>query len=178
MKKNSRLPRLAAGVLVIAALLGAALAAGQQGSQSDPLITLSYLEQKAKPDILAQVDKDLTAQTQALTEKLQAEAAAVKKELEDKLAQGGNTGTGFTAVNLSAGQRLTAEPGCEILVRSGSVLCFASASPGFMDLTSGGVLENGASPSANHLYVAPAENSGFSASSAALFLIRGSYSLG
>ena len=47
MKKTHWPARLAAGCLVTLTLVGVAFAAGQQGSQSDPLVTLSYLTQKA-----------------------------------------------------------------------------------------------------------------------------------
>ena len=52
MKKTHWPTRLAAGCLVTLTLVGVAFAAGQQGSQSDPLVTLSYLTQKATPSIL------------------------------------------------------------------------------------------------------------------------------
>lgn len=48
--------RLASGALVCLTLAGVALAAGQQGTQADPLVSLSYLNQQATPSILAQVD--------------------------------------------------------------------------------------------------------------------------
>ena len=53
MKKTHWPARLAAGCLVTLTLVGVAFAAGQQGSQSDPLVTLSYLTQKATPSILS-----------------------------------------------------------------------------------------------------------------------------
>ena len=56
MKKRKWSVRLASGCLVALSLVGVAFAAGQQGSQSDPLVTLSYLTEKATPAILAQVD--------------------------------------------------------------------------------------------------------------------------
>ena len=61
MKKTHWPTRLAAGCLVTLTLVGVAFAAGQQGSQSDPLVTLSYLTQKATPSILSQVDSKRTA---------------------------------------------------------------------------------------------------------------------
>ena len=44
--------RLAAGALVAGTLSLAALAAGSQGSQTDPLISLSYLTDQFTPSIL------------------------------------------------------------------------------------------------------------------------------
>ena len=55
MKHKKWMPRLLAGGLVTGSLMGVALAAAQ-GTQSDPLVTLSYLNDKATPSILSQVD--------------------------------------------------------------------------------------------------------------------------
>ena len=44
--------------LIAVTLAGVALAVSQ-GSQSDPLVTLSYLNEKAVPEIMAQVDAKL-----------------------------------------------------------------------------------------------------------------------
>ena len=70
MKKTHWPTRLAAGCLVTLTLVGVAFAAGQQGSQSDPLVTLSYLTQKATPSILSQVDGKLTAREAELNRQL------------------------------------------------------------------------------------------------------------
>ena len=72
MKKTHWPTRLAAGCLVTLTLVGVAFAAGQQGSQSDPLVTLSYLTQKATPSILSQVDSKLTARETELKKQLSA----------------------------------------------------------------------------------------------------------
>ena len=60
MKKHTLLTKVMAGGLVTVTLLGVAFAAGQQGTQSDPLVTLSYLTQKATPEIMNQVETKLT----------------------------------------------------------------------------------------------------------------------
>ena len=56
MRKTHWPARAAAGCLVTLSLVGVAFAAGGQGSQSDPLVTLSYLTQQTTPAILSQVD--------------------------------------------------------------------------------------------------------------------------
>lgn len=89
MKKTHWPARLAAGCLVTLTLVGVAFAAGQQGSQSDPLVTLSYLTQKATPSILSQVDSKLTAREAELKKQLSAVVEGYVKEVEDKLAASG-----------------------------------------------------------------------------------------
>ena len=49
MKKHTLLTKVMAGGLVTVTLLGVAFAAGQQGTQSDPLVTLSYLKKTKQP---------------------------------------------------------------------------------------------------------------------------------
>ena len=83
MKKTHWPARLAAGCLVTLTLVGVAFAAGQQGSQSDPLVTLSYLTQKATPSILSQVDSKLTARETELKKQLSAVVEGYVKEVED-----------------------------------------------------------------------------------------------
>ena len=64
MKKSDKRLFLRLGALALTAVLlgtGAALAAG--GDQSDPLVTLSYLNQTAIPQIVKQVEEK-TAQRQ------------------------------------------------------------------------------------------------------------------
>ena len=56
MKKNKWTARMASLALVLVTVVVAAVAAGTQGTQSDPLVTLSYLNEKALPEILAQVE--------------------------------------------------------------------------------------------------------------------------
>ena len=52
MKRSRWAARLASIVLVAATIGGVAVAVGSQGSQSNPLLTLDYLNEKGIPDIL------------------------------------------------------------------------------------------------------------------------------
>ena len=106
MKKHTVLTKVLAGGLVTVTLLGVAFAAGQQGTQSDPLVTLSYLTQKATPEIMAQVDTKLTERETALKKELDQAIQDYAKAIEDKLAQaGGGSGqsASFAVVDVAAG---------------------------------------------------------------------------
>ena len=70
MKQRKDLVRLISGGLVTLALVGVAVAAGQQGSKNEPLVTLSYLEDQAIPSILKQVDGKVTDKQSELEKKL------------------------------------------------------------------------------------------------------------
>ena len=79
---------------------------------------------------------------------------------------------------LSAGQTLSGEAGCELLLRSGSAVCVADSAgvPGMVDATSGGSVNGGGALQVNHLYLMPAP-AGVRASSEAAVLVRGGYSV-
>lgn len=180
MNKNQWIPRLAAGVLVTVTLLGVALAAGQQGSQTDPLVTLSYLTNQATPEIMAQVDVKITAREKRLTDQLNAAILTYSKNMEDKLASAGGVGksTEFSVVDLTAGQKLNPGVGCELLLRVGTATCTASSSPALIDTTDGSSLWDGGTLVQNHLYMATMEGRSILAQGAVKLLVRGGYTVG
>ena len=180
MKQKKWPLRLLSGGLVTAALIGVAVAAGQQGSQSDPLVTLSYLQQQALPQVLEDVDEKVAARQQELEDKLSAVADGYVAEVEAALGTSGGGQSGgavYQVVELSAGQTLTASAACEILLRSGAAACVSDSSPGLVDMTDGSTLANGGALKANHLYLATLEGRGISASTAATLMVRGTYSI-
>lgn len=186
MKKKALPVRLISGGLVTLALVGVAVAAGQQGSQSDPLITLSYLEKQVTPSILSQVDSKVAARQTELEKKLETVTDSYVKEVEDKLSasggtsSGGQTGTGsavYEVVTLSAGQTLTGGAACEFLLRSGTATCVSDSSPGLVDMTDGTTLANGGALKANHLYLGTIEGRGVRASTSVTIMVRGSYTI-
>ncbi|NCE66154.1 hypothetical protein D1159_16625 [Pseudoflavonifractor sp. 524-17] len=178
MGQKTLLPRLIAGGLVVLSLTGVALAAGQ-GSQGDPLITLSYLTEKGTPAILAQVDTLLDQRESALVSKLE----QVVDTYAAAVAGGGTGGTSggsacaYQVVTLRQGQVLTAAASCEILLRTGSAACVSDSAPGLVDMTGGGTLGGGSALSANHLYLATVEGRGVRATANATLMVRGSYTI-
>lgn len=184
MKQHSRWPfRLAAAALVCVPLVGAALAAGQQGSQGDPLVTLSYLEKKATPALLEQVEVKLTQREGELREQLTAIVDQYVQEVEDKLrlsgggsaSASGSVGSAYQVVTLSAGQTMTGSGACEFLLRTGTAVCVADSAPGLVDMTAGGTLASGGALTANHLYLATIAGRGVRATSAVTVMVRGGY---
>lgn len=181
MKARKWMPRAAAGALVLTALMGMALAAGQQGSQSDPLVTLSYLTQKLTPEILAQVDGKVTEEGKALAGAFDQSIQDYAKKMEDKLSKAGGAAVpdaAFTVVDVAAGQKLTAGIGCELMLRVGSAVCSAPSAPGLIDMTDGATLGNGGALVKNHLYMATVEGRGFTAQENVKVLVRGTYTIG
>ena len=135
----------------------ASTASGGAGSQADPLVTLSYLTETFTGQVMERVDERIVQRNAALSAEL---------------------GGAYAAVTLSAGQTLSGEAGCELLLRSGSAVCVADSAgvPGLVDATSGGSVNGGGTLQANHLYLMPAP-AGVRASSEATVLVRGGYSV-
>ena len=165
MKKTHWPARLAAGCLVTLTLVGVAFAAGQQGSQSDPLVTLSYLNETFLGQIMTKVDQKIAARNSQLLQQ-----------------SGGGTGSAssveFQVVTLSKGQTLTGDIGCEVMLRVGTASCVSPSSPGLIDETTAGTLNNGGALVTNHLYMMTIEGRGVKAGSATTkLLVRGSYTV-
>ena len=95
MKQSKGLVRLISGGLVTLALVGVAVAAGQQGSKNDPLVTLSYLEDQAIPAILDQVDDKMADKQSELEKKLSDVVDGYVDEVEKALSgSSGSTSAG------------------------------------------------------------------------------------
>ena len=171
MKRSRKTVRIAviAAAAVAAVSLGAL--AADVGSESDPLVTLSYLTQQFTPSVLSQVDGQIT--------KAKAELAA---QLDAKIQGGGggsvsSASSVFETVTLAQGQKVVGAAGCEMMLRSGSATCTAANNPGLIDLTGGAELNAGAAVTANHLYMTTEGSGGMTAATAATVLVRGSYTV-
>ncbi|MDR2360394.1 MAG: hypothetical protein LBD85_03810 [Oscillospiraceae bacterium] len=150
--------------LIAVMVVIAASAAGNYGSESDPLVTLSYLNDVVTPALKAEA-KDT----------LDAKLAELEAQLDGHT--GGSGSSVFEVVSVSAGQRVRCSAGAEIIARVGSVVCAADSSPGLVDSTDGKTIDNGSALTKNHLYAVTIEGNGFRASDSAKVLIRGGYTI-
>ena len=162
--KNRWALRLAALMLISClAMTGVSLAV-EPGSASDPLVTLSYLNETFLGQIMTQVDQKIAARNSQL------------------LQQSGGTGSvssaEFTVVTLSKGQTLTGGIGCEVMLRIGSASCVSPSNPGLIDETTAAALNNGGALAVNHLYMMTIEGRGVKAGAATTkLLVRGTYTI-
>ena len=183
MKKKSL--RVALCVMLVGTVLAAFVAvAADVGSQGDPLITLSYLNETFLGQILTKVDEKLATRNTALKTELESKIIETERELLLQLGgsvgdETGGTAVSFTAVNLTAGQTLYGGAGCEVMLRSGNATCFSEgkSTPGLVDTTDGKTINHGTALVQNHLYMMP-DTRGVTASSDALVLVRGDYTIG
>lgn len=178
MKRRSI--RTAACLLLAGTVLATFVAmAAEAGSQGDPLVTLSYLNDTFLGQILKTVDEKLDERDARLRRELDGQAEDALRELLDRYAGTNGAAQGgavYAPVTLTDGQTLYAQGGCEVLPRSGKALC-AAESAGAVDTTAGTNLGGGAALSANHLYLLP-QDGAITASGDVTLLVRGSYTVG
>ena len=181
MKKRKL--RTALCVMLVGTVLAAFVAsAAEAGSQGDPLVTLSYLNDTFLGQLLGKVDSKIGEQNQTIRQELEQRIDQAEQEI---LGQVTGTGTvsGTTAsyheVTLSDGQTLYGSAGCEVMLRSGSASCVSEgkSTPGLVDISGGGTINHGSALKENHLYTMTADR-GVKASGAVTLLVRGSYTIG
>ena len=107
--------------------------------------------------------------------------ASLTAYIDGKLGNGGGsagTVSSFAVVTIPAGKTLTGDIGCEVMLRVGSAACVSPSSPGLIDETAGGILENGKALTTNHLYMMTIEGRGVKAGASAVkVLVRGNYTI-
>ena len=183
MKKTPHaLTRLFTLLLASLTLLSISVAAaGTAGSSSDPLVTLSYLNEKFLPELMTKVDEKLAARTDTASKELRAQVDADIKQLEEKYGsqtsgEGAGTADSFAVVTMTNGQVLYGAIGCEVMLRVGTASVVSPSSPGLIDSTGGTTLDNGAGLTKNHLYMMTISDRGVKATAATTkLLVRGTY---
>ena len=176
MKKMSKQWTIRLGALALSALcLGtcAALAAG--GGEDDPLVTLSYLNETAIPQVVEQVESSAAQRKAELEE-------SFALQINQYLLQAGQgsqeSSAGYTLVTMTSGQVMHLDVGCEVLLRVGTAAVQSSDSPAIIDLTAGGTAESGTSLSKNHLYMSTIEGRTLTATAGTVkVLVRGGYTV-
>ena len=160
-------------LILTAALLGLAVclpaAAAGAGTADDPLVTLSYLNETFLAAVQKRIDEAVSSRNASLT-----------AYIDGKLGSGGSTGTAssFAVVTIPAGKTLVGDIGCEVMLRVGGAACVSPSTPGLIDETTGGTLENGKALVKNHLYMMTIEGRGVKAGSSAVkVLVRGGYTI-
>jgi len=163
MKKKTKIIICAALALAIVAGV-AVYAATSYGTQSDPLITLSYLDETLTPRLLLE---------------MQGELSDVAENLEEDIdARLSDLGGSYEVVTLSSGQRIVGEVGCEIMLRIGSATARGNSEPALVDTTAGTTLSSGTSLTANHLCMVTIVGGGITAGSNTVkVLVRGEYTI-
>ena len=151
---------IAIAVLAFTALVSGltTLAVTNYGSQSDPLVTLSYLNETVKPEIQAAVEQAMEAKAAELTEQFRQIAG------QSTGASGDPQPSGFVVVTLKKGQAVTCGVGTEIMLRIGTAVSNGPDSPRLIDETGGvSVSDAGAELTVNHMYMVTIKGNGVKA---------------
>lgn len=142
-------------VLGMAALSAAVYAAVSYGTEDDPLITQSYLDEVLQP----RLEEDFQAELDAAIERVEAV----------------NSGD-FVVITLSKGQTVTCSVGCEVMLRIGSAVAKGVDYPVLVDTTKGESVASGTDMVTNHLYMVTIAGNGFKATADnTKLLIKGVY---
>ncbi len=177
--KDRKIRFCAAALAAVGLTVGAAVAAGE-GTQADPLITLSYLNQTAIPAVLEQVDGKAQAYQEELAGKLdqaiQQYTAKMEELVGDESAQ--QHAAAYTVITLQKDQQLNMDIGCEVMLRIGTAQCVSPSNPGLINTTTGSTLNNGSALEVNHLYMATITGRSVKATAnVTKVLVRGGYTI-
>ena len=151
------------------------LALATPGSQENPFITLTYLNDVFRPQM---IDEIRNAE-QELVSSIDDRIADLEARLEE--ANNGVTAPGseavFAVVTLSSGQSLVCSAGTEIMLRIGTATGFGTA-PAIVDYTGGEALADGGELTTNHMYLVTIDGNGIRATAETVrVLVRGRYTV-
>ena len=164
-------------VLAVITLISGAtiLATAAPGTtQQDPFITLDYLTNNFKPQILIEIRNAEQELTRAFDAKL-ADLEARFYANQSVVSQTPGSADRFSVVTLNRGQSLTCSVGAEIMLRLGTANGFGSA-PALVNYTTGDALSPGSALTANNMYLVTIEGNGVRATADSVkVLVRGNY---
>ena len=142
--------RILCAALLLGMLGTVALADGAQGTQSNPMVTQSYINEQVIPDLLKQV-----------------EAKIAKHEKEAVPGQE----AAFRKVEVKAGKSVELSAGAQVVLRSGK----ATSKDLLTDLTDAIGLTGTGELVENHLYLATADGQKITAGEKVTLMILGGY---
>lgn len=147
--------------------------AAQAGSQDDPLVSKSYVDNKISELLnIFNSNNNNVISEEDLTEIKEAAAAEISKNasLSD--------GQVYKPVYASVGQIVLCGEGCEVILRSGKANVYVTGVAGIVNATSGKELANGGKVDLNNIMVIPrGDGRGFKVTENAWFLIKGDYEI-
>ncbi len=168
---------LTAIILVLSAVVISAADGITPGSEQDPIVTQSYVEQKSE-QIKYYIDNLLAQETAKLKTELELKGQEIVK-LREEIKDAAKAAGKFQVVEMQKGQVLIAGEGAEIIPRSGKFSAIEDAFGGLSDITAAKDLKNGEAVVNNHMLIAArGEGRGLKALADKSFLIiKGTYTL-
>lgn len=156
------------GLVIACGILGGTVyslaAGGSPGSEADPLVSKSYVDEKIKE--ISDNSSSVSVDTEAI----------VSRVLAKVQSQSGTAAQSYSPVSIKAGDIVIAHEGTEIILRSGTAKAYVPGSNGISDVTSGKDIFNNEKIGSNHLLiVARSDGRGVSAETDCWLLIKGGY---
>ena len=138
--------------LTLTLLLGLSAVVFATNTQSDPLVTLSYVTGSYKDDLIDGVKSSVSANQKALEKDFSKDIASFKSQLKTtKVTAEENQ---FETITMTAGKTIQISTGSEILMISG----VGEITIGDLtDTTAGKNVKSGGVLDANHLYISAAD---------------------
>ncbi len=133
------------------------------GDSNDPIVVLSYLNDRIKALIN---DYKLD------------ELESLQKKVDELASQGGSGGSAaaLEVVEIKAGEKLIAGAGTELILRGGKAFVIGSELGGITNVTAGKDFVSGMEFVANHLMIVPRDDGrGAYTNDYAIFMVRGTY---
>jgi len=157
MKKRRLKFIIVAGLICACTMFSVVLA--DPGTDDDPLISLSYIEDVLMPKIEQYIESKLAGLSQGSTE-------------------GGAAADTFKVVEAKEGDEIICSAGAELILRMGKAEIIATEKGGLADTTAGTDLANGTAMPSNHLLIVPvADGRGLKAQTDIIVMIKGGYSI-
>ncbi len=180
-----------AGMMAGMGIMFASAAGSQPGSEMDPLVTKSYVDQRiaaitgqtsiATPTggPAVPVDSEAVAQLQTDVGELTHFIIDALTGIDSLKARMNAMDSGFIAVEVPAGKTVLLSGGAEIIVRSGKATTIQGTYGGLADVTSGADLKAGAAVANQHLLISSrTDGRGLQfKTQTAYLLIRGGYTV-
>ncbi len=178
MKKHTGCKWLC-GVLALLSALTVTVLAASYDSSEDPIISLSYLTEVFRPNLV----KEYEVKIAALEAKIDALSGGTYTPAETEPVpdtSASAVSTTYEVIEMKYGDCLFAEGPIDILLRSGAAICIApNATQGISDYTEGVEIYNGENLTINHMCLIPrGDGRGIMATAQTVYImVKGEYSL-
>ena len=164
-----KLKRPAAILCTLALAAGGITAvAANQGTEGDPLLTLSYLDKVLRPQLETQVDQAVEKDRAELVKQLELAVTGYENRVKEVLASAQTGSAAFQSKSLAKGESFTPGAGRELLLTSGSATALGSLT----DTTAGKSVQAGDKLETAHLYLTASDAAGCKADAAATIMSR------
>lgn len=192
MESRKYLVGFVLGALLVGSAISTDAAGSQPGSDSDPLVTKSYVDERIA-ELEAMVGTGSagsgtsgTGSDSVAVDQLKTDVGDLTRFIIDALTQQESQNarlsaieSGFVVVEVAAGKSVTLAGGAELVLRSGTATCLAGTYGGLADVTSGTDLAAGAAVPKQHLLLSSrSDGRGIKTKdTTAYLLIRGGYTV-